>query len=150
MSIYPVVLTGGAGTRLWPLSREFFPKPLLPLAGDQSLLQDTVARLQGMEGLGRPVLVCNEEHRFLVAEQLQQIGTEPETILLEPEGRNTAPALTLAALYLQDKDPGALMVAMPADHVIPDADAFQQVVAAGVSDGPRWTPGHLWCRAGSP
>lgn len=132
VTIYPVILTGGAGTRLWPMSREFFPKPLLPLAGKQSLLQDTVERLQGMEGLGKPVLVCNEEHRFLVAEQLQQIGASPEAILLEPLGRNTAPALSLAALQLLKQDPDAVMLAMPADHVIPDKAAFQTVVNAGL------------------
>lgn len=132
MSIYPVILTGGAGTRLWPMSREFYPKPLLPLAGTQSLLQDTVLRLQGMEQLGSPLLVCNEEHRFLVAEQLQQIGVAPEAILLEPEGRNTAPALTLAAIQLVKQDPTAVMLAMPADHVIPDRVAFQAVVNAGL------------------
>ncbi len=132
MTVYPVVLTGGAGTRLWPMSREFYPKPLLPLMGEQSLLQDTVQRLAGMENLGAPVLVCNEEHRFLVAEQLQAIDTPPRAILLEPKGRNTAPALTLAALYLQQQDPDAMMLAMPADHVIPHKKAFQSVVITGL------------------
>lgn len=128
MNYYPVILTGGAGSRLWPVSREHFPKPLLPIFGDQTLLQDTASRLDSIDAVGNPVFVCNEEHRFLVAEQVRTMGKEPEAIMLEPEGRNTAPALTIAALYLADKDPDAIMVAMPADHVIPDAVAFTATV----------------------
>jgi len=122
MHFYPVILTGGAGSRLWPVSREFFPKPLLPFFGEQTLLQETAVRLDPLDALGNPVFVCNEEHRFLVAEQVRSLGKEPEAILLEPEGRNTAPALTIAALYLIDKEPDATMVVMPADHVIPDPE----------------------------
>jgi len=128
MTYYPVVLTGGAGSRLWPVSREFYPKPLLPMFGDQTLLQGTAKRLDSIASIGKPVFVCNEEHRFLVAEQVRALGKEPEAILLEPQGRNTAPALTIAALYLLDKDPDALMVAMPADHVIPDPESFTAAV----------------------
>ena len=128
MNFYPVILTGGAGSRLWPVSREFYPKPLLPIVGDQTLLQDTAARLNGLGGLHPALFVCNEEHRFLVAEQVRTLGKEPEAIMLEPEGRNTAPALTIAALYLADQDPHAVMVAMPADHVIPDPAAFTATV----------------------
>ncbi len=128
MNYYPVILTGGAGSRLWPISREYFPKPLLPLFGDQTLLQDTANRLDSIDTVGNPVFVCNEEHRFLVAEQVRTLGKEPEAIMLEPEGRNTAPALTIAAIYLVEKDPEAIMVAMPADHVIPDAAAFTATV----------------------
>jgi len=124
MSFYPVILTGGAGSRLWPVSREFYPKPLLPMFGEQTLLQDTVARLDALHGIRAPLFVCNEEHRFLVAEQVRLLGKEPEAIMLEPQGRNTAPALTIAALYLVATDPDAVMVAMPADHVIPDPAAF--------------------------
>ena len=132
MHFYPVILTGGAGSRLWPVSREFYPKPLLPLFGDQTLLQDTAARLDSIGAVvGNPVFVCNEEHRFLVAEQVRALGKEPEAILLEPEGRNTAPALTIAALYLVDKEPDAMMVVMPADHVIPDPEAFTAAVEQG-------------------
>ena len=97
-SIVPVVLSGGSGTRLWPLSREKYPKQLLPLVDDQSMLQATVARLDGLADLAAPVLVCNEEHRFVVAEQLRVLGKHGR-IILEPIGRNTAPALTLAALH---------------------------------------------------
>ena len=132
MSVYPVILTGGAGSRLWPLSREHYPKPLLPLFGERTLLQGTAARLMDLPGVEAPVFVCNEEHRFLVAEQVQALGGKAGAILLEPEGRNTAPALTLAALYLLEKDPDAVMIVMPADHVIPDAAVFQAAVAQGV------------------
>ena len=132
MTIYPVILTGGAGSRLWPLSREHYPKPLLPLFGDRTMLQQTAVRLTGLKGAHNPVFVCNEEHRFLVAEQVQSLGFKAGAILLEPEGRNTAPALTLAALYLLEKDPAAIMVAMPADHVIPDNAIFQKAVNLGV------------------
>jgi len=118
MALYPVILSGGSGSRLWPLSREHYPKPLLPLVSEQTLLQETACRLDPVTGLGDAVYVCNEEHRFLVAEQVAQLGRAPSTIILEPEGRNTAPALTLAALYLVQQDPDASMVVMPADHVM--------------------------------
>jgi mannose-1-phosphate guanylyltransferase/mannose-6-phosphate isomerase len=131
MTTYPVILSGGAGSRLWPLSREHFPKPLLRFVGEQTLLEDTTNRLDGLAGLGPPLFVCNEEHRFLVAEQVHRLGKSPETIILEPEGRNTAPALTLAALRLAANDPAALMVVMPADHVIPDRAAFQEAIRSG-------------------
>lgn len=133
MTIYPVILTGGAGSRLWPLSREHYPKPLLPLFGERTMLQDTALRLAQLPGAGAPIFVCNEEHRFLVAEQVQVLGHKAGAILLEPEGRNTAPALTIAALYLLEKDPEAVMVAMPADHVIPDSRVFQAAVTRGIA-----------------
>jgi mannose-1-phosphate guanylyltransferase/mannose-6-phosphate isomerase len=129
MNYYPVILSGGAGSRLWPVSREFYPKPLLPIFGDQTLLQDTASRLDTLDGVSAPLFVCNEEHRFLVAEQVRRLGKEPEAIMLEPQGRNTAPALTVAALYLADKDPDAVMIVMPADHVIPDPASFTAAVA---------------------
>ncbi len=129
MNFYPVILTGGAGSRLWPVSREFYPKPLLPIFGERTLLQDTAIRLDSLEGIHRPLFVCNEEHRFLVAEQVRGLGKEPEAIMLEPEGRNTAPALTVAALYLAEQAADATMVVMAADHVIPDAALFSETVA---------------------
>lgn len=129
-TIYPVVLSGGSGTRLWPLSREHYPKQLLALAGERTMLQQTALRLDGLSGVESPVLVCNEEHRFLVAEQLREIGKAPANIILEPAGRNTAPALTLAAMYLAERDPQAVMLVMPADHVIYDIKAFQSAVTA--------------------
>ena len=131
MHYYPVILSGGAGSRLWPASREFYPKPMLPMFGERTLLQDTATRLDSIDSLQSPLFVCNEGHRFLVAEQVRELGKDTEAILLEPEGRNTAPALTLAALYLNEKDPEALMVVMPADHVIPDPVAFANAVERG-------------------
>src|SRR5688572_5797674 len=97
MKLVPVILSGGAGTRLWPLSRELYPKQLLALTGERTMLQETALRLAGLSA-AKPVVVCNEAHRFLVAEQLRQLGVEPQAILLEPFGRNTAPAIALAAL----------------------------------------------------
>lgn len=132
MKIFPVILSGGAGTRLWPLSREHYPKPLLPLVSEQSLLQDTVSRLdQFAAEVADPIIVCNEEYRFLVAEQVRVGGKSAGTIVLEPEGRNTAPALTLAALHLSKKDPDAVMIVMPADHVVSNRPAFQTAVSTG-------------------
>jgi mannose-1-phosphate guanylyltransferase / mannose-6-phosphate isomerase len=134
MTLYPVILSGGAGTRLWPLSREHFPKPLMPLVSDRSLLQDTAVRLDGVPGQGEALYVCNEEHRFLVAEQVSHLDRKPAAIILEPEGRNTAPALTLAALYLVQRDPDALMIVMPADHVMTQPQAFVDAVQQGRAD----------------
>jgi mannose-1-phosphate guanylyltransferase/mannose-6-phosphate isomerase len=131
MKLIPVILSGGSGSRLWPLSREHYPKPLLPLTSERSLLQDTATRLDGLPEVGDAVYVCNEEHRFLVAEQVAALGRTPETIILEPEGRNTAPALTLAALYLSRSAPDSLMVVMPADHVITQREAFLEAVRKG-------------------
>jgi mannose-1-phosphate guanylyltransferase/mannose-6-phosphate isomerase len=134
MKINPVILSGGSGTRLWPLSREHYPKQLLCLLGDQTLLQQTVARLDGMENVAAPILVCNEEHRFLIAEQLRQIGKAPVDIVLEPVGRNTAPALTLAALaLLKHASEDVLMLVMPADHVIQHNSIFHAAVTKAVA-----------------
>lgn len=121
----PVVLSGGSGTRLWPLSRELYPKQLLPLVGERTMLQETVLRLSGLE-VSSPIVVCNDAHRFLVAEQLRQSGIKAQAIILEPVGRNTAPAIALAALRAA---PEALLLVLPADHVIRDVGAFQAAVA---------------------
>ena len=132
MLIQPVVLSGGSGTRLWPLSREKYPKQLLPLIGDDSLLQATVRRVEGLGAgsLVAPMVVCNEEYRFVIAEQLRQMG-QPGSIVLEPCGRNTAPALTLAALAALRGGADPVLLVMPADHVIVDKPAFQTVVRQG-------------------
>jgi len=130
--ILPVVLSGGSGTRLWPLSREKYPKQLLPLVDEQSMLQSTVARLEGVAGLSDPLLVCNEEHRFVVAEQVRLLGKRGR-VLLEPFGRNTAPALTLAALWASRDDEDPVLVVMPADHVILDGPQFREVVMQAAS-----------------
>ncbi len=127
-TIYPVILSGGSGTRLWPLSRAALPKQLLPLASKFSMLQDTVSRLTDMGEMAAPLMVCNAEHRFMVAEQLRQINLKPNAIVLEPVGRNTAPAIAVAALMLSKSDPDALMLVLPADHLISDVAAFHQAI----------------------
>lgn len=122
--IYPVILTGGTGTRLWPLSRTLYPKQLLALNSSKTLLQETAQRVSAPDRFHPPFLIGNDEHRFIVAEQLREIGIEPHTILLEPEGRNTAPAAALAAMILTEKDPEAVMLVTPSDHVISNEAAF--------------------------
>ncbi|PLX81385.1 MAG: mannose-1-phosphate guanylyltransferase/mannose-6-phosphate isomerase [Desulfuromonas sp.] len=126
--IVPVILSGGAGTRLWPLSRELYPKQFLDLVSDQTMLQETVSRLAGVSDLAAPLVVCNEEHRFLVAEQLRQIDVAPEAIILEPEGRNTAPAVALAALQALSDEEDPLLLILPADHAIADREAFKEAI----------------------
>lgn len=125
-NIFPAIMCGGSGTRLWPLSRALFPKQFLPLVNDSSMLQDTLLRLP--KNSCEPVFICNEEHRFLVAEQVRQLSQEQSTILLEPEGRNTAPAVALAAIHALEKDENAMLLVLAADHVIQDTEAFHQSV----------------------
>src|SRR5271155_5438745 len=133
--VIPVILSGGAGTRLWPLSREMYPKQLLALTGKHTMLQDTALRLAGIAGAAPPLVVCNDAHRFTVAEQIRALGMEAASILLEPAGRNTAPAVALAALRAQQIDPEAIMVVAPADHVIRALRVFQTAAetAAGLA-----------------
>ena len=137
MKIFPIILAGGGGTRLWPLSRQEYPKQYHALLGERSLLQETVVRLDGMEDAASPILVSNEGHRFLVAGQLSELGREFAVLILEPSGRNTAPALSLAAEHLslqcEDEDDDHLMLVMPSDHVIQDVAAFQEAVREAVS-----------------
>ena len=125
--LHPVILSGGIGSRLWPLSRSLFPKQLLPLAGDSSLIQDTARRAVG-PAFAPPLIVCNVEHRFLIAEQMRGVGVAPTAILLESRGRSTAPAAAVAALMLAEQDPDAILLLMPADHVVRDARAFSEAV----------------------
>jgi mannose-1-phosphate guanylyltransferase/mannose-6-phosphate isomerase len=130
--IQPVILCGGSGTRLWPLSREHHPKPLHALHGERTLLQETAGRCQGVAAIGEPLLVCNEAHRFMVQAQLARAGVKPKGILLEPAGRGTAPALTLAAIHAVTSDDPVLL-AMPSDHFMRDNDAFQRAVERGAA-----------------
>ncbi len=136
--IVPVVLSGGAGVRLWPVSRESYPKQLWPLVASGSMLQETVKRLIGI-GLPPPLVVCNREHRFIIAEQLRQIGAPARAILLEPVGRNTAAAVALAALAITSEDPDALLLVLPSDHAIRGHEAFRAAIdkAAGAAAGGR-------------
>ena len=139
MSLQPVILSGGSGTRLWPLSREAYPKQFLPLTSSYTMLQETVRRLDGLEqehphdglGLLDPIVVCNEAHRFLVAEQFRLIRRRSAAIILEPKGRNTAPALTLAALAATRDGKDPVLLAMPADHTITNEPGFRAAVADG-------------------
>ena len=135
--LIPVILSGGAGTRLWPLSRELYPKQFLPLVGERTMIQDTALRSIGLPDVTSPIVVCNEAHRFLVAEQLRQVGVEPLSIVLEPAGRNTAPAVAIAALAVlargaQERKGQAepLLLVLPADHVLGDLAAFRRAVTA--------------------
>jgi len=128
MKIVPVILSGGSGTRLWPLSRKQYPKQYLPLVGDNTMLQETILRLSGLDDLAEPIIICNEDHRFIVAEQCQQINITNPTILLEPIGRNTAPAIAAAALQAQKISEDSILLVLSADHVIQDIEAFHQAI----------------------
>ena len=129
MSVYPVILSGGSGTRLWPVSRKHHPKQFLKLTSDKTMLQETALRLVGFQP---PIAVCNESHRFILAEQLHELNITPNAIILEPCARNTAPAITLAAQHAFEQDEDAVLVVLPADHVINDVKGFQQAVDIAV------------------
>jgi mannose-1-phosphate guanylyltransferase/mannose-6-phosphate isomerase len=156
-----VILSGGSGTRLWPLSRRSMPKQFLPLLGPESPLQATLARLQGMPDSERPILVTGTEHRFIVAEQLRMSGVAPHSILLEPEGRNTGPAIAAAALSVLSEDPDAHLLVLPADHHVSDLEAFHSAVSSGMDASaagyfsifgipPLWPePGYGYVRRGT-
>jgi mannose-1-phosphate guanylyltransferase/mannose-6-phosphate isomerase len=127
--IHPVILSGGSGTRLWPLSRRAHPKQLMPLVGEHTLLQQTTLRVADPARFAPPLVVCNEAHRFIIAEQLRACGIEPRAIVLEPVARNTAPAIAAAASMVHESDPDGLLLVLPSDHVVRDADAFGQAIA---------------------
>lgn len=126
-SVHPVILSGGAGSRLWPLSRSLFPKQLLALAGKHSLIQDTALRTLGTD-FAAPLIICNVEHRFLIAEQMREAGVSPAAIVLEPVGRNTAPAAAIAALMVAKTDPEGVLLLMPADHIVRNRTAFLEAL----------------------
>ena len=138
--IFPVLLCGGSGTRLWPVSRKSFPKQFVPLAGQGTLFQAAAGRMRGAEGVASPLVITNSDFRFIVAEQLAAEGIAPSAILIEPSARNTGPAILAAALHLAAKAPDAMLLVMPTDHSIPDAAAFRAAVAAGV---PRAAAGSI-------
>lgn len=126
--IYPIIMAGGTGSRLWPLSRELYPKQFLRLYGQNSMLQETISRLSGLD-INEPMVICNEEHRFLVAEQLRQLNKLSKNIILEPVGRNTAPAIALAALQATQKGDNPLMLVLAADHIINNQMVFHQAIS---------------------
>lgn len=128
--ITPILLCGGSGTRLWPLSRKSYPKQFVPLVGEKTLFQASAERLCG-DGYGKPLVLAHSDFRFIVTEQLAEIGIDPGAVLIEPDSRNTAPAILAAALYLEQSDPETLMLIAPSDHVIPDPGAFRAAVEKG-------------------
>ena len=138
-SITPVLLSGGSGTRLWPVSRALYPKQLLPMIGERTMFQETALRFAGAPGFAPPLIVCNDEHRFAIASQIQAVGITPGKIVLEPLGRNTAPAAAVAALLLSEQSPDTLMLLAPSDHVIDDVPGFLTAVglAARAAAGGR-------------
>jgi mannose-1-phosphate guanylyltransferase/mannose-6-phosphate isomerase len=138
--IYPVLLCGGSGTRLWPVSRKSFPKQFVPLTGQGTLFQAAAGRMRGAAGVASPLVITNADFRFIVSEQLAAEGIRPSAILIEPSARNTGPAILAAAVHLAATDPEALMLVMPTDHSIPDVDAFRAAVATGV---PRAEAGRI-------
>ncbi len=129
--IIPVILAGGSGTRLWPMSRELYPKQLIDIYNEKTMLQNTVLRLEGIDKLSQPIVVCNEAHRFMTAEQLRQIDVDPMALILEPVGRNTAPAIALAALKAMESHDDPTLLVLPADHVIEKKNDFHNAIQSG-------------------
>ena len=136
LKIIPLILCGGKGTRLWPLSRESYPKQFIALHGDsdKSLLQQTQERISNLDGLEEPIIICNEEHRFLVAEQMREINIIPKAIILETEGRNTAPAITLGAIKAFEEDKNSIILVLSADHIIKNVSIFKKVLNEGFNN----------------
>ena len=129
--IWPVILSGGSGTRLWPKSRTLFPKQFHVLTSEHSLLQEALLRVKDDAMYANPMVICNEEHRFIVAEQAEELGVELQDIVLEPEGRNTAPAVAVATALILELDPTGLVLVLAADHHIPKVDEFTAAVGLG-------------------
>lgn len=131
--IYPVILSGGVGSRLWPTSRSLYPKQLLPLVSERPMLLETALRVTGDKGFADPIIVSNDEHRFIIAQQLRDAGISPLAHILEPEGRNTAPAAAAAAAFVQSRDPKGILLLLPADHHIENVDAFRAAIERGAA-----------------
>ncbi|HEC25897.1 MAG TPA: mannose-1-phosphate guanylyltransferase/mannose-6-phosphate isomerase [Gammaproteobacteria bacterium] len=131
--LIPVILSGGMGTRLWPVSRKLFPKQFHNFFGGGSMLQETVSRLSCIAQCVNPIILCNDDHRFLMAEHLKAVGVKPETIILEPNGRNTAPAIAVAAIAAMEKYEDAQLLVLPSDHLIADANIFAEAVVRGMN-----------------
>ena len=136
LKLQPIILSGGSGTRLWPLSRESFPKQYIKLKSSDKLsfLQKTQKRLEGLKNIENPIIICNEEQRFLVAEQMRQIDTLPKSIILEPFGKNTAPAIAIAALKALENDQDSILLVLSSDHEIKDPSNFRKAVEFGLND----------------
>lgn len=135
MKIIPVILSGGSGTRLWPLSRAQYPKQLLKLTSENTMIQETVLRLQGISNISEPIIVCNEKHRFVIAEQLSQIGIQKPTIILEPIAKNTAPAITVAATYAKENiKEDSILIVLPSDHSIKNKKAFHEALNIAIKE----------------
>jgi len=130
--IIPIILAGGSGTRLWPLSRQLYPKQLIDIYNEDTMLQNTISRLEGLEDSGAPIVICNEEHRFMTAEQLREISVDPQAIILEPVGRNTAPAIAIAALKAMENNDDPILLILPADHVIEKIPEFHDAILSGL------------------
>jgi mannose-1-phosphate guanylyltransferase/mannose-6-phosphate isomerase len=135
--IIPVILSGGSGKRLWPLSRKQHPKQFLPLSTDKTLLQETLLRLEGIKNIGNPIIVCNSDHRFLVAEQCNQIGINKPIILLEPVGKNTAPAIAAAAFYSESNFQDAILLVLSADHLVQDVKEFHKSINLAIIEAKK-------------
>src|ERR1051326_2225670 len=129
LRFYPVILSGGSGTRLWPMSRKLLPKQFLALLSRHTLLQETALRVRPMAGCEPPIVVCNDEQRFLAADQLREIGIQAAPMIREPVGRNTAPAIAVAALAARERSPDALLLILPSDHTITKPEVFRQDAA---------------------
>ena len=142
-SICPVILSGGSGTRLWPLSRAALPKQFLPLVSDKTMFQETLLRLQNLPGVTSPLVVCNNEHRFLAAEQLRDINIKPQSLILEPFGRNTAPAVAVAAFAASTRMSEAILLVLPADHLIQDIAGFHAAIQSARQFGTTEQTGHF-------
>ncbi|WP_293210007.1 mannose-1-phosphate guanylyltransferase, partial [Parvibaculum sp.] len=131
--IYPVILSGGVGSRLWPTSRALYPKQLLPLVSERTMLLETALRVSGGERFADPIIVSNDEHRFIIAQQMRDAGITPLAHILEPQGRNTAPAAAAAAAFVRAHDPEGVLLVLPADHHIADIEAFRDAVSRGAA-----------------